>query len=327
MAKKIVPIYTEINDFTAERFASAVNDASRFGDDLEVRLSSIGGSVEQGWTILSLMSDFTGTKTLGIDGRAYSMTAFMPLYVDEATSLDVSQFMLHRAGLWYEGTPMFTDEDQKRLDMINGKLKSQMKAKLNADEFKKAFGITIDAMFEGERKDYFFDAKTAKKIGLISSIKKLDSVAKSDINALCRTVEIAAMYEDENPTATTQNTDNSKTNKMTIQEVKANHPDVVKSIQDETIANVKAWQGFLEIDNATASAGMLTGNAPTSAEIATMQANYIKAQKPETPEANKNPEEIGAVGASEGATDEATDVEEKNPFMAGIDAMFAKEKK
>jgi len=320
MAKKIVPIYTEINDSTAERFAASVNDASRFGDDLEVRLSSNGGSPEQGWSVLSLMQDFTGVKTLGVDGRAYSMASFLPLYVDEATALDVSQFMFHRAGLWYEGTDMFNEVDQQRLDMINGHLKSQMKSKLDEDEFEKAFGITIDAMFEGERKDYFFDAKTAKKIGLISSIKKLDSVAKSDINALCRTMEIAAIYEDETPV----NKDNLNTNKMTIQEVKANHPDVVKSIQEETIANVKAWQGFIDIDNVTATAGMLTGNAPTSAEIATMQANYIKAQKPETPEA---PAEIAAVGADAGATEEATDVEEKNPYMAGIEAMHSKESK
>lgn len=319
MAKRIVPIYSEITDSSAEIFASEINDAARFGEDLEVRVSTVGGSVEQGWTMLSLLNDFTGVKTLVVDGRAYSMGAFMPLYVDASTALDVSQFMLHRASVWYEGTSLFTDDDQKRLETINGILKAKMKSKLDSDEFEKAFGVTIDAMFEGDRKDYFFDAKTAKKIGLITDIKKLDSVAKSDINSLCRKMDIAAIYEE------IIITDNLKTNKMTIQEVKASHPETVTAIQAETIANVKAWQGFIEIDAKTAMEGMLTGNAPTSAEIATMQANYIKAQKPviETPAV----EEIPAVGGDVTAVVAPEVIESENPYMAGIDAMFAKENK
>lgn len=325
MAKKIIPIYTYVDSYLAERVASAVADAERFGDDIEFRISTGGGSVEQGWAILALIQDFTGVKSMKVDGRALSMGAMMCLYSENVEALDVSQFMIHRAsyGEWFENSEYFTDDLKKSLEMVNSALKSKMKSKLDAEEFKKAFDVTIDEVFDGKQIDYSFDAKTAKKIGLISSIKKLDSVAKSDINALCRTMEIAAMYEDENPVKQ----DNLKTNKMTIQEVKASHPEVVKSIQDETIANVKAWQGFLDIDNATASAGMLTGNAPTSAEIATMQANYIKAQKPETPETPETPAEIPAVGADAGSTDTPEVVENENPYMAGIEVMFAKEEK
>lgn len=331
MAKKIIPIYTYIDSYLAERTAMAISDAERFGDELEIRISTGGGDVEQGWALLSLIQSFKGVKTMQVDGRAMSMGAFMCLYAENVEALNVSSFMLHRAsyGKWIESSEYFTEDMKKNLDMVNSNLKAKMKQKIDADAFKKAFNITIDEMFEGEQKDYSFDAKTAKKIGLISSIKTLDSVAKSDINAICRTVEIAAMYDEQ----TESKTEQLNSHKMTIQEVKANHPDVVKAIQDETIANVKAWQGFIDIDAKTALEGMVTGNAPTAAEIATMQANYIKAQGagatetvPAGATAETTTEEIPPAGAAPEATSEANE-ENSNPYMAGIDAMFAKESK
>src|SRR5690606_2521904 len=216
MAKKIIPIYTEINSYSAERFASAISDAERFGDDVHVRISTNGGSVEQGWTLLALLDSFTGNKSISVDGRAYSMGAMMCLYSDSVEAYDVSKFMIHRASYgWIENTEYFTDEMKSQLDSINNSLKAKMKSKLNADAFKTALGVSIDDVFKGERKDYFFDAKTAKKIGLISKIKTLDSVAKSEINAICTTNGVAAMYNDSEES--TQKTEPINSNKMTIE--------------------------------------------------------------------------------------------------------------
>lgn len=323
MAKKIIPIYTGIDDYVAERFANAINDAERFGDDIEVRISTSGGSVEQGYTILSLIDNFKGNKSIRIDGRAHSMGAFMPLYADDVEALDVSNFVLHRAGYWFEGTSMFTDAHQKQLDTINNGLKSKMKAKLNADAFKDAFGISIDEMFKGERKDYPFDAKTAKKIGLISRIKTLNAVTKNEINAICSMNEITALYEDsEQAPESTENKEHINSNTMTIDQLKKDHPEVVQALTKEITANVSAWGAFMEIDAKTAMEGMKTGVAPTPAEIATMNANFIKASanKTETPDAStETPETPDSETPPAGAEASAT----ASPDASTVDPRFA----
>ena len=47
MAKRIVPIYSEITDSSAEIFESEINDAARFGEDLEVRVSTVKKNIKQ----------------------------------------------------------------------------------------------------------------------------------------------------------------------------------------------------------------------------------------------------------------------------------------
>lgn len=325
MAKKIIPIYSFIGDGMADRVATAISDAERFGDDIEVRISTDGGSVEQGWTILSLVDSFKGNKTLRVDGKAHSMGAFMCLYADNVEALNVSQFMFHRAsyGEWFEKSEYFTEALKKHLDQINTSVKSKMKAKLNADAFKNAFGISIDEMFEGEQKDYFFDAKTAKKIGLISSIKELDSVAKSEINAICTINGVAAMYNDSEQTPeSTENKEHINSNTMTIDQLKKDHPEVVQALTKEITANVSAWGAFMEIDAKTAMEGMKTGVAPTPAEIATMNANFIKASanKTETPDAStETPGTPNSETPPAGAEASAT----ASPDASTVDPRFA----
>lgn len=139
MAKKIIPVYTYIDGFLAERIATSISEAERFGDSIELRVSTGGGSVEQGWAILSLLQDFTGDKVIKVDGRALSMGAMMCLYADKVEALDVSQFMIHRAswGGWIENSEWYTEDMKKSLDQVNSALKAKMKSKLDADAFKK----------------------------------------------------------------------------------------------------------------------------------------------------------------------------------------------
>lgn len=279
---KDIAIYSNIDSWTATDFVTALNDAERFGEDIRVRISTDGGEVAQGWAMLARLQDFKGNKSVVVDGKAYSMGAFMCLYSDNVEALDVSQFMLHRAGYpeWYEKSEWFTPELKKNLDSMNASLKAKMKSKLDAAAFKEVTGITIDKIFSDERPDVFLTAKEAKKIGLISSIRTLDSVARNEVNAICKQFNVAAMYEPmaEQP----EQPSKSINNNMTIAELRTQHPALVAQIEQDaasaTLQNVNAWLAYKDIDQSAVMAGIGSGKAPNQADVAKMQAAFITAQ-------------------------------------------------
>lgn len=307
---KIIPIFKEINNWTAQDFVTSVNDAERFNEDIEVHISTDGGDVEQGFAMLIRLDNFKGKKSMRVDGKAYSMGAMFCLYSDTVEAYDVSQFMIHRASYpkWYEESELFDEPQRKRLDTINAIFKKKMKSKLDGDAFKEITGVSIDDVFKGEQKDYLFTAQEAKKIGLISKIRTLDAVAKMEINAICEDLKITAMYKDnvESPqtTANSQSILNKK--KMTIDELKKNHPEVVKALKDEfkkdVEATISAWAEWKDVNPTSVIDGIATMEAPTAKDYSKFQKEMAKSNidlsklEKESPEATGS--DVPPVGGS-----------------------------
>lgn len=310
---KTIAIFQDIYSWTAEEFVKAINDAERFNEDIEVHISTNGGEVEQTFAMLIRLQNFKGNKSIVVDGKAYSMGAFFCLYSDTVEAYDVSQFMLHRAAFpkWYEESELFTEEVAKRLNTINGILKRRMKLKLDEKAFEEVAGMTIDELFEGEQKDVFFTAQEAKKIGLISKIRTLDAVAKMEINAICEDLKITAMYKDKDVSESPKGQANSQSinkinKKMTIDDVKKNHPEVVKALQDEFKAEVEdtisAWAEFKDVNATSVIEGITSLKAPTAKDFAKFQKEMAKSNidlgklEEESPEATGS--DVPAVGGS-----------------------------
>ena len=302
MAKKI-PIYKDIDSYSAIEFINALNDAERFGEDVDIHISTNGGDVEQSFSMLIRIQEFANKKSMVVDGRAYSAGAIMCLYSDNAECYDVSQFMLHRAsyGKWYEESEYFTESQRKRLDTINSIFKKKMKSKLNEEEFEKVAKMTIDEFFEGEQKDVQLTAQQAKKIGLISNIRKLDAVAKMEINSFCEDAKITAIYKEvvESPQATANSQTNNKSINMTIDEMKKDHPELVKALKDEFEKDAKstidAWAEWKEVDPEAVIEGISSMKAPTTADYSKLQKVMAKSGLNLATLEKEAPEASGAV--------------------------------
>ena len=317
---KNVTIYGNINDYVAAEFVNQIDRAENFGDDIKVRISSNGGDVMAGFSMLARLQEFKGKKSIVVDGKAYSMGAFMCLYADEVEAYDVAEFLLHRAAYpkWYEEN-YATEDDMKRLANTNKVLKAKMKSKFDTDTFEKLAGMTIDEVFEGEQKDVILTAKDAKKLGIITKILKLDSVAKSEINANCQSVGIQAMYandnepnetngsENVNQKANKPNFNNKNNNKMTVDEFKKNHPEVANAFRDEIHAevrdNIAAWGEWKDVDANMAFEGVKTLKAPTNAEISKLAKLAIKQGDNLEEIEEETPVPAGAETPETGATD------------------------
>lgn len=140
-----------------ERIASEIKDA---GDkDINLRINTPGGSVFDGYAIITNLLEHKGKLNMQVDGYALSMGGIILAFADHSTAYDFCKIMLHKA--WSHS------EEETTIELINN---------LNNDVAKmfKAKGIDaelIDEIFLGDgKKDYWFSAQEAKEIGLINEV-------------------------------------------------------------------------------------------------------------------------------------------------------------
>lgn len=233
MASKDILIYGSINEETSAEFIEDINEAlyEDPATEIVVRINSNGGSPEYTWGMIAKFNELTGIKKVKNDGKSYSMGLFFNCYVENASALDVSNFLLHRAAYpqWIEQDPeYFNQAMRENLAAINKSLRAAFEAKVDVAKFEKLKGVTLDEVFSMEsRIDVNLTAAEAKKIGLINEIVVITPQLKAEIEANLNnyTVGIAAKYTEtkiNNPI----NNNNPKKSIMTIETLKAEHPAV-----------------------------------------------------------------------------------------------------
>lgn len=286
MAKEIL-LYGTIYADSATRFIESVNEIGA-EDDLTVRVNSEGGDPQYGWGMIAKFKEHTGAKKVKIDGKAYSMGAFYPCYADEVECLDVSEFMLHRAAYpeWVEkNTEIFTPEIKANLERVNTSLRKALEAKVNVEVFEEVTGKKVKDVFSmDQRIDVFFDAKTAKKIGLVDRVIKLTPAKRAELNNY---FEIAAKHEEVIETIETET-------EMNLQELKAKHPEVYAQALEEGVSQerdrVEACLVFNEVDPVAVKAAIESGKPLSQKQVAefTLKAaqagvlNKLKTESAET---------------------------------------------
>lgn len=162
-------LYSAIYPWTAESIISAIENAN--GEDIVIRINSIGGDVFSGWGIAKKIREYEGKVHAKVDGLAASMAAAILLYADSVEASSVSRIMLHQAS---------GGNNAELLAGINNDMRKQLKSKLSNDDFKSVTGVTIDGMFSGENKDYWLNAKDAKKAGIVNKVVKLTTAELSE---------------------------------------------------------------------------------------------------------------------------------------------------
>ena len=140
-----------------ERIANEIKDAG--GKDINLRINTPGGSVFDGFAIITNLLEHKGKLNMQVDGFAASMGGAILAYADYATAYDYAYVMLHKVFSYKED-----EESKKFIDRLNNDFAKMFKDKgIDAE--------LIDEIFLGDgNKDYWFSAQEATEIGLINEV-------------------------------------------------------------------------------------------------------------------------------------------------------------
>jgi ATP-dependent protease ClpP protease subunit len=272
MAKEVL-LYGDIYSQRARDFIKEVDAAS--GEDLSVRVNSYGGDVDYGWGMVSKFVEHKGKKSVKIDAAAHSMAAYFAIYADEVEATDVASMIFHRAAYptWVESdSQLFTDARKQELTRVNGKLREAMESKISSEDWEKVTGVSYDRMFdEGQAQiDVPITAKEAKKLGIVQSITTITPKQKAAIEA--RLVAMAEGVTGLRLAAINEPKTNSNPKAMTIETLKAEHPDVyaaaVKAGISQERDRVGAWVVFADVDVKAVTEGIKSGEGITATATA-----------------------------------------------------------
>lgn len=322
---KQVLLYSGIYDFVAEYFIEQLNDIP-IDEDITVRINSPGGNVFAGWGMIAAINERKGNVYMKVDGNASSMAFYIALYGFKVEALDVTKFLLHRADGYVRD-----ETDQKFLDGINKDLRAKLEKRIDKKIFKDVTGIDFNQIFDSEKRiDVWISAKDAKKIGLVDKVVRLDPKEIEAINTnlvafsnTCVQGSTQASQGGENKENSNKENkiNNKKTKKMTIQELKASHPElfaeVIKKGADAEKERVQAWLAFKSIDMKAVENGIESNALVTQKVMAEMT---VKMQTVKTVKdvKSENTQEIN----TKKETPEAT-TEEKEFLKAEAEALEA----
>jgi len=329
-------IYGQIFAWSATEFIQSFVDINA-DDDLAVRLNSEGGDVLYGWGMIAKFMEHSGKKTVKVDGKAYSMGAFYCVYADDVEGLDVSQYMIHRAGYneWFERSEYFTDDIKANLKSINDHLLNALKAKIDIPKFEEIAGHTLKEIFSMDsRIDVYLDAKQAKAIGLIDRIVKITPKKVTSINS--EMARIAASYGVQHkiePVVEAVETETEKPKNegiMNVEELKAKYPEAVALIVAAAIAGEKdrvgAWLVNNDIDPVAVAEGIKSGENLSQTAMAEfgvkrLSSNALSAIETETETEVETQEETPVASA---AQKELDSFESQVNALAGVNVEAAK---
>lgn len=275
-------LYTEFYKYSAENFAKELDKAS---GEVTVRLYSAGGSPTAGYTMLAKMKEH-GQVSLKVDGYADSMAAFMLCYAKGVECLDISTFTFHRAAY-----PSYLDVDEPmraELNRINSFLRAGLEKKVGADKFQEVTGTSLDEMFSMDgRIDVTINAEQAKEMGLVDTINE---VTNEMIGAINSKREIAAettfkklnFKPETKPETKAEQVINSKSNKMTIEKLRAEHPEVFNEAVALGVSQEKdrvgSWLAFNDVDPEAVSKGIKEGESLSQTAMAEFSRKALSAE-------------------------------------------------
>ena len=261
-------------------------------DQITLRVNSLGGSVHAGYGLVAKIDESAVPINIKVDGVAASMAAFACVFAKSVECLDVSEFIFHRADMW---SP--TDSEKEYLRGVNAKMRKKMESKIDSELWASVTGVTYDQMFdENQRLDVVVDAKKAKKLGIVKKINVLSPVEAKAISAMSdkyitadessrfdnvfKQIRAAAESIPEN------RPENKPVNpkpiiKMTIDQLKAEHPDVFAAAVKQGVQaerdRVGAYMVYADVDIDGVKKGIESGEAISQTAMAEFTRKAISA--------------------------------------------------
>lgn len=266
-------LYSHIFDFTAETLIAEIEE--NMDEPITIRANTPGGNVMAGWGIIAKMQEH-GNVNMKIDGSVASMGTFITIFANKVEALDVSKVHLHRASMFVD-----SQEDQDFLDSVNADLKKKLKAKINEAKFKEITGISINQLFDADKRiNVTLTAKEAKQVGLVD---KVITLKPSEVKAFQDSFyKIAASKKDVDEPITQPIKNKPKPKTMNIETLKAEHPDLFKEIYDKGVTaerdRVGAWATFLDVDSEKVVKAIKEGDELTATATAELTRKSVNAK-------------------------------------------------
>ncbi len=279
MAKEIY-MYGGINGWSAETFIQALEEAK--DEEIVARVNSGGGSVFDGYGMITKMQEHTKNITIKVDGIAASMAFFMLPFADSVEANDVAQFMVHRADGYAE-----TQEHKDLLSRINKSMQSKLESKLDLEAFEKISGTTLKAIFEAEEQtNVWLTAKQAKKVGLIDKVNVLSTADAEQYKSMVamlntRMEDLNAQAKDQkDPNKKSKLLNNHKFKTMTKAEFKKQNPDgYAEILADGSMLErerVNTALVFLDADANAVKEIIASGKAMSTTQMAELSLKSVK---------------------------------------------------
>jgi ATP-dependent protease ClpP protease subunit len=276
MAKDIL-MYGIIDSWSVGQFINDIDEVLEENESapITVRVNSPGGDPDYGFGAVAKFAEIKNEKIVRVDGKAYSTALYYCCYTDNVVALDVSEFLLHRAAYdeWVESNPAyFTDARKAGLENANKKLRAAFEAKVNVPLFEQLCKCTLDEVFSMEgRKDVSFNAKIAKRIGLIKEIIQITPTKKAEIETLM--LNVSALHNGFKIAAKAETEDKPKT--MTKAELQLNHAAVYAEIFEagktagitEMKQIAEVWAHYAPIDAKACQDGIKSGVMPSPVQV------------------------------------------------------------
>ncbi len=271
MAKEIL-VYGSIYDWSVVPFIREVEAAS--GQDITIRVNSPGGSPLSNFGMIAKLKEHQGSVKIKVDGQAASSAAYLCLYASEVESLDVSQFLFHRAAYpdWLEASKdYFTEDMRNSLIKINADLRAAMEGKFTAKKWQEVTGFSLDDLFSlDSRIDVTISAEQAKDLGIVTKIVNITPAKKAELHSLiaAHAPELLAKFNAEIIAETSeQKVTTQNNNKMTVAELQASHPEVYAAIIKSERDRVGSYMVYAHLDLEACKQGIASGEAMTHTQM------------------------------------------------------------
>ncbi len=273
---KEVLLYGRIDSETATMFHESLQEIEG-NDEMMLRINSIGGSPEFGWGIISMWNEIKTPKKIRVDGQAHSTAAFLLCYAEYTESLDVAEFLIHRAAYpsYMENSVEFDDATKGNLMRVNKSIEAAFRAKVDIVKFEAlpqmAGKKTKDIFSMDARIDIYLTAKEAKSIGLINKVIPLTPSITAEIKAYAKAASSNVFVPKETTEKELQNKPIHK-KQMTADQLKSEHPEVFNSIAKSAVDaerdRVGAWMAFNDIDAVAVAKGITEGKTMSQTDMA-----------------------------------------------------------
>lgn len=280
---KEIILYNYLYDASAANFIAQLEAYK--DDDVVIRMNTGGGSPESTFGMIAKLSERTKATKIKVDGKANSMGAFMLAYTQDNEALDVSEILIHRAAYpsWVEkDANIMTPEMWSSLNRVNGKLREALEAKINTTLFQAITGKTMDDVFSTDtRIDVILTAQQAKEIGLINKVVNITPTMQAEIKghyAMAAKSGLEVMPFEIPEIKEAKTTITIKSNKMTVAELKAQHPEVVEAILASERDRVNSFLVFAHLDLDACKKGIADGVALSATQMAEFTLKAAQAQ-------------------------------------------------
>ena len=119
---RTILVFNEIGGMgtTSEMFARELDFAN--GEDIEVRINSVGGEVQEGITIYNLLKSYAGNVKVIVDGWAASIASIIALGGDELVMNEGSFIMIHNPWTGMMGEAKDLRQEANLLDLMTNEL-------------------------------------------------------------------------------------------------------------------------------------------------------------------------------------------------------------